>query len=139
MTGAIAAIIGTTGQDGGVSLPSSISVLDVEIAPTDATASFTISSAGTYASVGNGSSPSGTWLNIAPASDYDVMFTTSDTPSGDLTNTWLNLASSRSWSVTDATVNGAPVTAVGTLSIRRSASGVVIDSCSLSIWAEKDI
>jgi hypothetical protein len=132
-------LLATGGADPGASLPSSISVMDSRLSPTNSTATFTLSNAGTYSSVGNGSAPSGTWRNFGASADYQARFTTGGAPTGSAINTWLSLSAGLSWSVTDSVVNGASVTASGTLQIRRASTGVVCDSCALSLSATKDI
>lgn len=139
MSGIQQALLGAGASGPGVELPVSISVSDVEIAPTDAVATFTIRNTGAYDSVGNESAPSGTWLLAGAAADYDVRFTTTDSPTGALTNTWLNLGTSRAWTCTDTTQTaGGPVTAAGTLELSRAGLATVIESCSLSISASKE-
>lgn len=141
MVGIVNALIGcAVGKDNGAALPASISVIDSRLSPTNSTASFSMNNTGLYSSSGNGSAPSGTWRNSGASAEYDVRF---DVSSGALTtgtpNTWENLASTRSWSCTDTTVNGASNFANGTLRIRRAATGIELDSCPLSISATKDI
>ena len=140
MSGAlIGASVAATG-DTGAALPASLSVIDSRVSPTNSTASFTMSNAGTYSSVGNDSAPSGTWRNYGASADYDVRF---DVSSGSLASgnngIWENLGTSRGWSVTDTVAGGPSGQASGTLRIRRAATGQQIDSCPLSLMATKDI
>lgn len=119
----------------GADLPSSISVGDIELTPTNASASLTFSNTGAYSSVGNSASASGTWLLTGAAGDYDIRFTYTGDSIGLTSGTWYNLGTSRVASLSQ-TVEGTK-SASGTIDIRKTSSGVIQDSCTFSISAEE--
>jgi hypothetical protein len=127
------------GADTGAVLPSAgLTVTDVEIGA-NADAIINFNNTGTYTSTGNASAPSGTWKNTGNASDYDIMFTVSSgaVTGGDSVGSWINLGTSRSWSVTDAVAGGGAVAASGTVYISRAGAAAAIASCSLSLSATR--
>ena len=137
MTGILGMML-AGGAESGASLPASLFVSDSEISPTDAVATLTFRNDGTYTSVGSASAPSGTWRDTGASADYDIYFETTDSPTGSLTNTWLNLGTTRAWTVTDTTQVGGPVTASGTIKIRKAATGTILDTCPTTIEASKE-
>lgn len=80
-----------------------------------------------------------TWLLQGSASDYDVRLTksTGDDPEAGSSSlgTWLNLGSGRSWTW-DVTTAGGSRSFTGTLSIRDTSTGDVLDTASVSVTLE---
>lgn len=78
-----------------------------------------------------------TWLNSGTAADYDVRATlvSGTSPSGALA-TWLNLASSSSWSLTRGSLGTA--SCFLTVEIGLAGSGVAIATATINIQAERD-
>ena len=76
------------------------------------------------------------WLKSGAASDYDVMFSAiaGATPSGSATGSWLNLGTTRSWSLSQSV--GGRKYCTGTLSIRPAGGGATLATCTVSITAE---
>jgi hypothetical protein len=112
-----------------------------EISPTNSTVSFTVRSNGQITTVATGTN-NGTWLLAGQAADYEIRYTkTSGVVSGgDSTNTWLNLATTRSWNVTETTNGYATEECGGTLEIRMASSPqTVLHSFSLSMEAIVEI
>lgn len=126
------------GGAGGAQLPASLSVTDFELSPTDSQCTITFDAAGTYSSIGNGSSPSGTWKLWGNGSDYDIRFdVSSGTLSAGTANTWENLGTSRAYVKTNTGTGTLSVN--GTLRIRNALTLVEIDSCSLLLSATSDV
>ena len=121
---------------GGISatLPATITVWDTEVGTT-ATASFTMNATGTYNSIGNVLSPSGTWAIGGGASNYQFRLTvTSGTFGGAATGTWVGPSASPTWSLSQASTGSA--TAEGTLEIRDSSTFTVYASTTLTLEVE---
>lgn len=78
-----------------------------------------------------------TWLLFGAASAYDARVTMI---TGALTTgtagTWLNLASTRDWSITDGTPGDGSVTCSFTVEIRNAASLVVLTSATIELSAQ---
>jgi hypothetical protein len=93
------------------------------------TASFTISSNGTYTS--------GTWNSSSTVgSGYEVKATvTSGSLTSGTTGSWLSLSSNRTWALTDSSQNGDAVQAIFTLSIRAAGSATVLDTATITLTA----
>ena len=80
-----------------------------------------------------------TWLLSGSASDYEVAITSlgfGSTPLGYGINTWYNLGTNDvQWYVSRSTVGG--VESGFTVSIRRALNGVILDTVSVSLYAER--
>ena len=102
---------------------------------TGGTATLTVDNTGGYSGTNAGS---GTWKLYGAASAYDVRFTktTGTTPTGSSVNTWLNLASTQSWSLNQPSGGPGVKSCSGTLDIRDSTSGTIVATSSVSITAE---
>ena len=139
MSGIVQTIIagfGGTSSSSTVYLPSTIYVENEEYFSGTSTASFTISSSGVYSGVGNISVPGGAWLLSGTNSDYDVRLTViAGSFSGDVTGSWLNLGTTRSWYKSISSGSGS-TSGIGTLEIRKTSTGVVQVSSSITITAE---
>ena len=123
------------------SLPSAIDPSDFAISPTDATARLRVYANGTWQATASGGN--GTWkTGGGSGSDYDIRYTKTSgtTPTGSSVNTWLNLASTADWILTESTNGNSTKTCSGTLEIRLAASPfTVLDSCTLTMTADVDI
>ena len=98
-----------------------------------ATASFTMNSNGTYSSVGNLSSESGTWqTGSGTGASYDVRVTLIDGSfDSGTTGSWLSLSSSRTWSMSTTTIQFAN----STIEVRDASTLVVLTTSSLFVQA----
>lgn len=77
-----------------------------------------------------------TWLTSGAAADFEVYCTaTGDTPSGTLT-TWVSLSGSPEWTLGTSTIGEALFTGL-TLQVRVVATGVVVDTWTVSLEAER--
>ena len=125
---------------GGISatLPADMLIWDTDTVPSGALASLTINAAGTYTSVGNTNSVSGTWAIGGGTADYQFRMTVvSGTIGGASTGIWVGPSSSPTWSVSQAgTAPGGESTAEGTLEIRSNATGQVFTSSAVTLTAE---
>jgi hypothetical protein len=94
------------------------------------TASFTISSNGTYTS--------GTWNSSSTVgSGYEVKATlTSGSLTTGTTGSWLSLSSNRTWTLTDSTQDDNLERTVFTLSIRAAGSATVLDTATITLQAD---
>lgn len=98
---------------------------DSKIDPADATATVAFTAAGLVDRTGNNSDfIDYTWKLSGVGADFDIKYTTVDSPSGPATNTWHNLASDRTWFVTQTSVG--LTASSGTVEIRDAASLVVL-------------
>jgi hypothetical protein len=95
--------------------------------PNGGTATLDVYSGGTYAGTNSGGD---TWLLYGSAGNFDVRLNKSSgaTPTGSSVNTWINMASSQSWSLTQAAGGPASKNMIGSFDIRDSSSGTVIVS-----------
>lgn len=106
--------------------------------PRSATASYTLNSAG--GAVVNSTPVSGEWLASGAASGYDVRATLASgtSPSGSAVGSWLNLGTTRAWSLTaSAGFAGASQVLLCTLTveIRDASTLAVLDTATISISA----
>lgn len=77
------------------------------------------------------------WMLTGPASAYDVMWTNSGSAvTGSATGTWLNLATSRSWTLTAPPGIGL-VQAIGTVQIRDASTLAVLATATIDLNAER--
>jgi hypothetical protein len=103
------------------------------------TSQINVTNAGTVTGNGNVSAPSYTWLQSGSPSSYDVMATVTGgntSPSGSATGTWLNLGTTRSWSVSVSS----PSTlhnSIMTVQIRDASSLSVLASATFTMEAER--
>lgn len=127
-----------TGSGISATLPADILVWDTHIHPTAALASLTINAAGTYTSVGNTASVSGTWAIGGGAADYQFRMTViSGSFGGASTGIWVGPSSSPTWSVSvPGTSPSGEQIAEGTLEIRSNATGQVFTSSFVTLHAE---
>lgn len=106
----------------------------VASSPTSATAEFVLLNNRTTQSTGEGPA---NWLSANGAvADYDVRATL---VSGSITGTmatWLNLATTRLWSVTKNGAGAGVVTAQMTIEIRHAVTLVVLDTATVIFYAE---
>jgi hypothetical protein len=86
---------------------------------------------------GNGSGIAGfTWLQAGAASNYEVRATLQSGTFGSGTyNVWLNLGTSRNWSLTESSIG--TLTNTNLLQIRSAASGVILDSAIITLSATR--
>ena len=105
--------------------------------PTNATATAQILNDGTWSgtTIGGGTT-TGTWLLAGTAAEIDVYVTgTGDTPTGSAINTWLNLGTSRSWTLTQNVIGVKVFT--GTAEFRSAATLATLGTVTFTIDAEE--
>jgi hypothetical protein len=112
-----------------------IYVYDYALQPNDPSASLTIANNGLrYGGAGDS-----TWLLAGSASDYDVYLqkTSGTTPSGASVNTWLNLATTRTWELTIFSPGTAQF--IGLLYIRNTnATNYTLSSSTVTLEVEEE-
>jgi hypothetical protein len=101
--------------------------------PSTATATVTISSGGVESGADGGPY---TWLKGGSTSNYEIFATlNSGTVTGDSFGSWLNLGTSRSWSLTESSIG----TKLGSITLQlRPVGGSVISTATISFHAEVD-
>jgi hypothetical protein len=134
MSGMMQMLLGAMGKF--ALLPSDITITDIVVSPSTATASFTLNSSGTYTCAGSIKPADGTWLKgTGTGSDYEARLTVvSGTFTTGTTGSWVSLGTSRQWILAQISVGSS--SAAGTLEIRDPSSGVVFTSCNLTLNAE---
>jgi len=126
-----------TGSGISATLPADILVWDTDTVPNGAAASLTINAAGTYTSVGNTNSVSGTWAIGGGTADYQFRMTVvSGTIGGASTGIWVGPSASPTWSVSVSGAATGEQIAEGTLEIRSNATGQVFTSSAVVLHAE---
>ena len=130
MAGVLSLMVGSSGGPR-VNLQG-LDSTDNETDPADASASYSLTSAGLEDVVPGGS---GTWLLSGSASDYEVRATvvSGSVTSGTL-NTWLGLGTTRTWTRTRTTVGSSAVTLQ--IEIRLAATGTVIATAQTTLTAQ---
>lgn len=83
-----------------------------------------------------------TWLIAGAASAYDVRATITSSDTSDATSTgsfgvWLNLGTSREWSVNRNTSAAGVSFIIMTVEIRNTSTGVVLDSATIQLESER--
>lgn len=114
------------------------------LTPTDATASYSIVSSGPSLGLeqktqGGSTTTIGNWLRTGSLSDYDVRATLNSgtSPAGSGVGTWLNLGTSRFWSLTDTGPVGPPITCNLTIEIRDASTLAVLTSAVVVITVQE--
>lgn len=107
--------------------------INVILGPGTATATYTLTSGGLEQATGVANN---TWLTVGVGSDYDVMMTNNSgtVPTGSALSTWLNLGTTRAWTVTRGSLG--VNTSSNTVEIRSASSLVVLASVTVSFHAE---
>ncbi len=131
MSGIMAALIGSVTALGEVAI-SNVTASDIVIDPATATASYTLTSAGSLTYSGG----SGTWLSPQAGMDqFEVRATvTSGFLSSGTTGSWLNPGTTRTW--TGVQTGEGLSSAIVTVEIRLASSGVVQDTATVTFSAE---
>lgn len=111
------------------------------ISPTDATAGYQLNSSGAEQEINNsGTSTFNTWLLSGAASSYEVMATlNSGTLTAGTTGTWLNLGSTRAWTVVRTSNTAGSNSANLTIQIRPAGGGAVLDTAGVTLTATVDV
>lgn len=111
------------------------------ISPNDATAGYQITSGGLEQQFNPSTSTLNTWLSSGSAASYDVMATLNSgaLTSGSGTGVWLNLGTTRNWSVQRTSNIAGTNSANLTISIRPAGGGATIDSATVQLTATVDI
>jgi hypothetical protein len=131
MSGVTQVLLGLESTDL-VDFPATLEASDVNSG--SAAASISVKSDGTLDGTGAQAAPSGTWLNVGAASDYEIYVTgTGDTPTGAAVDTWLGLGTTRQWALNASSILK---DFLGTFSVRRVADSVVVDSGTFHIEAD---
>jgi hypothetical protein len=110
---------------------------DIQTDPADATATYSLNSDKTVQSTNEGGIPN--WLDASgDVSLYEARMTLSvgTFSGGSGAGSWLSLASSRTWFVSQTSVGGK--TATATIEIRLASSGIVQDSATIILEATVD-
>lgn len=110
--------------------------------PLSATATFSLNSSGALV-LSPGGTISGEWLLFGSASDYEARATMASGTNwaGAALSTWLDLATTRSWSLTAtrSTVGSTSVTGTATVEIRRKSDNGVVATATVTLTAEAEI
>lgn len=106
--------------------------------PATASFSYTASNDGSLLASAQSGGQSYDWLTgSGSASDYDIRWTTkpgSDDPDTGTTGTWLNLGTTRAWTI-DRSASGGQLYEA-TVEIRNTSTGTVLASADLAIFLE---
>lgn len=125
----------------GATLPAAFDLTQTKIAPLNAAVYIDLQSSGAYVTQGVGTG-GGTWLTGGGVgADYEARFTpTLGSVSSGTVNTWLSLASSRSWSVNENRDFYASKACDGILEIRLAAApNTVLATSTVSMEAIVEI
>lgn len=118
---------------------TSLSPRRTTLFPSSASATVSILNDGTWSTttVGGGTN-TGTWLTAGAVADVDVYLSgTGDALDSGTLNTWLNCATTRSWTLTEADVG--TLAWNGTMQWRDAVTLAVLDTASVDIQATQDI
>lgn len=119
-----------------------VSITDQEIIRTstlNTTAGYALNASGAVEKTeGTSTTTLETWLLSGSAGDYQVRATllSGDTPSGTF-GTWQTLSSTRTWSLQDVVADATVLSAIFTVEIRLTSSGVVLDTATIELTSEK--
>lgn len=126
-----------------IQTPGSVGGVDFSIAPSAASVYVYVNNNGYIRQLEGGAQTSNTlWKLAGHVADYDVQFirTANDGGAGDTVNTWLNLATSRSWSVATSGGGFNQKSQSGYLLIRMAASPqTVFANIALNMTAETEV
>ena len=117
---------------------------DVSVTPTDAEVGYQINTAGTeqsYEGTGGSYATFNTWLLTGSAGDYDCQLTVDSgtTPSGSAVSpSWINLASSAAWTLTDSGVAGPVIENSCTLRIRDTSTLEVLSTATVTMSVHEE-
>jgi len=104
----------------------------IVVSPSTATATYQLTNAGVESATLAGTN---TWLPAGSAANYDCRLTmTTGSVTGSATGTWLNLGTTRSWSLTQSVIGSA--SASGTIEIRDASTLTVLGTATVSFYAE---
>lgn len=133
MTGAIGALASaSTAVTGYVAITNQ--TISKRRISTTATAGYSINSSGNV--VDQGATILEAWLHGGSAASYDVMVTPlSGVALTGTTGTWLNCASTRTWSISNSTPDDSTLSAQFTVQIRLTATGIVQTSATVTLNA----
>ena len=110
-----------------------ITLVDAIAGPGTATATSAFASAGTHNGT-PGTDYDFTWMLSGAGADYDIYVTgTGDTPTGSAIDTWLNLGSARSWTLSSTSGS---VLFTGTYTIRDATTLIELGSNGFLLNAE---
>jgi hypothetical protein len=127
----------------GATLPSTFSLWDFAIAPTNATTSLGVNSDGSYDAYQGGSLMySGTWRQGGASSDYQVRLTktSGNNPTGAALATWIACSSGAAWYINETRDGYFSNAFTGTLEIRLAASpNTVLATASVSMSADVEV
>jgi len=119
---------------------ATVNLFDQAISPANATTSYALNNNGTATTLGLGSGAI-TWLTGGSASSYEARMTVTSGAftSGDATGSWLNLGTSRFWTLTESFNGNVSQTVTGTIEIRRVSDSVVVASASVTMESSVEI
>lgn len=108
---------------------------DYKVSPASASATYSLTTAGLETATGVGSN---TWVSGIATSEFDVFAQlNSGAVSSGTTGAWINLGTTRSWTVSRAVVGIS--SADLTVSIRSATSGDVLATANVIITAQVDV
>lgn len=120
---------------------TTVSLSDLAISPANATTSYSLNNNGTATTTGSGSGAT-TWLTpSSSAGNYEARMTVSSGSftSGAATGSWLNLGTSRFWTLTESTNGNSSLNVTGTIEIRRVSDSVVVASASVDMTSTVEV
>lgn len=126
-----------------VDVTTPISDSDDTISPTDAVCSLTVNSSGALTTSPTGSGNQ-TWLDAGNASQVDVRLTQvsltgGGSMGGSALATWLNCATTRTWTNTNTTNGNNSSTFTGTLEFRDASTLAVLDTATVTLAANVSV
>lgn len=138
MAGALALMMGS-GASGGSASASITNQTINSIQLSTATAGYRLNSAGTAQRLVQASYTTlETWLVSGTASQFEVRVTpTGDALSTGTTGSWLALSSDREWTLVQASVAAKSTSLL--VEIRNASSGAVLDSATVTLYAERTV
>ena len=118
------------------------SLFDDTVTPTDAEVGYQLSATGleqSYEGVGSGYVTIDTWLLSGSAADYDGRLTaTGEQPTGgSALATWLNLGTTRAWTLTDSSSIGGALTNSCLVEIRDATTLITLVSATVTMHAHE--
>lgn len=126
-----------------VSLPAGVGGFDFSIVPAAASVYVYVNNNGYIReTIGGVQQSNVAWKHTGHQADYDVQFirTANDGGAGDSVNTWLNLVTSRSWSVTTSGGGFSTKSQSGYLLLRMNASPqTVFANVAIQLQAETEV
>lgn len=117
---------------------------DISATPTDAEVGYRLTSGGEEQSkegISASYSKIRDYIDYGVASDFECRLTVNSgtAPSGDLTGTWLACSTTRTWTLTDTSSGGGPITNNCTIEIRDAVTEDLLDSATVTMSVEESV